>query len=134
MHRHILTDTTTKLILAYKIKQFRTNFKGLSTDLRRSNVFSNEMGIWDIGIITNLCFHVSHLSQSKTSTTNFFGSFKKKKKEKLKRKTIAKYKPKEKLTKVKNLLLLPRQRYQKMFFMAAALFFKMPLVGTPSAE
>jgi hypothetical protein len=52
----------------------------------------------------------------------------------LKRKTIAKSKVKENLTKVKNLLLLPRKRHQKMFLMAATLFFKMPLFGTPRAE
>jgi hypothetical protein len=41
---------------------------------------------------------------------------------------------KEKLTKVKNLLLLSQQRRQKTFLMATTLFFEMPLIGTPSAE
>jgi hypothetical protein len=41
---------------------------------------------------------------------------------------VAKYKVKEKQKKVKN-LLLPRQRHQKTFFMAATLFFKCSSLG-----
>jgi hypothetical protein len=56
------------------------------------------------------------------------------KKTKTARNTLAKSKEKEKLTKVKNLLLLPRQRCQKMFLMAANLFFKIPRIGNPTAQ
>jgi hypothetical protein len=72
-------------------------------------------------------------SKNKLLQLSFFWFFSNKMQE-LKRKTIAKSKVKENLTKVKNLQLLPRQRRQKMFLMAATLFFKMPLFGTPRAE
>jgi hypothetical protein len=73
------------------------------------------------------------------ANTNFCNYFlccfqKEKQKQKLKRITIAKSKPKENLRKVNNLLLLSRQLRQKIFFLAATLFFKMSLVGTPSAK
>jgi hypothetical protein len=50
-------------------------------------------------------------------------------KAKLERKTIEKSKAKEKLTKVKNLMLLPRQWCYKMFLMAITLFFKCHSLG-----
>jgi hypothetical protein len=65
MYGSILTSTTTKLILAYKIEQSRTNSYGLSSDLRRSNGFGIELSIWDIGIAKKLCCHVSHLLKAK---------------------------------------------------------------------
>jgi hypothetical protein len=51
------------------------------------------------------------------------------KKQKLKRRTITKSKAKEKITNVKNLLLLPQQRCQKIFLTAATLFFKFHSLG-----
>jgi hypothetical protein len=85
--------------------------------------------IGDNKIIVHSC------KQTQTSTIIFYGVFEKRNKsKKLKRITIAKSKAKEKLIKVKNLLMLPRQRRHKMFFMAATLFFKMSLIGNPSAK
>jgi hypothetical protein len=66
--------------------------------------------IGDNKIIVHSC------KQTQTSTIIFYGVFEKRNKsKKLKRITIAKSKAKEKLRKVKNLLMLPRQRRHKMF-------------------
>jgi hypothetical protein len=71
----------------------------------RSNGFGNALSISDIGIVTKLCCHVSHLLKATLLQLFFVFSEKSNKNKELKRKTIAKSKVKEKLTKVKNLCL-----------------------------
>jgi hypothetical protein len=57
----------------------------------RNNGFLNELSIWDIGIVTKLCFHVSHLLKAKLLQL-FFGFLKEQQKAKTKHKTVAKSK------------------------------------------
>jgi hypothetical protein len=52
MNIWILTGTTTKLILANKIQQAKTNFKGFSGDFRRCDGFGNKLSIRQISVIT----------------------------------------------------------------------------------
>jgi predicted AlkP superfamily phosphohydrolase/phosphomutase len=65
--------------------------------------------------------------QTQTSTNIFF--VKSNKKEKTEKKSYLQSLKRKKLTKVKNLLLLPRQWRQKTFLMAATLFLKMHSLG-----
>jgi hypothetical protein len=85
-----------------------------------------------MGLVTKLFSHVSLISQKLLQLIFWF--FQKHQKARTQKKTIAKSKAKENLTKLKNLQVLPWQRCQKTFLMAGTLFLKIPLIRTPSIE